>query len=62
MCIKMHGIKDKMIIMDPFLGIGSTAIASAKLGVPFIGFEIDKKYLNESLTRLNSYLKGTTII
>ena len=58
----MHGIKDKMIIMDPFLGIGSTAIASAKLGVPFIGFEIDKKYLNESLTRLNSYLKGTTII
>jgi site-specific DNA-methyltransferase (adenine-specific) len=58
----MHGIKDRMVIMDPFLGIGSTAIASAKLGVPFIGFEINKKYLNESLTRLNSYLKDATII
>jgi site-specific DNA-methyltransferase (adenine-specific) len=53
----LHGIKDKMVVMDPFLGIGSTAIASAKLGVSFMGFEIDKKYLNESLSRLNSYLK-----
>jgi site-specific DNA-methyltransferase (adenine-specific) len=62
MCIKLHGIKDKMLIMDPFLGIGSTAIASAKLGVSFIGFEIDKKYLDESLSRLHSYLKDAPII
>jgi len=62
MCIKLHGLKDKMLIMDPFLGIGSTAIASAKLGVSFIGFEIDKKYLNESLSRLHSYLKDAPII
>jgi site-specific DNA-methyltransferase (adenine-specific) len=48
--------------MDPFLGIGSTALASAKLGVSFIGFEIDKKYLNESLTRLNYYFKDISII
>jgi len=42
MCIKLHGIKEKMVVMDPFLGIGSSAIASNRLGVSFIGFEIDK--------------------
>lgn len=54
MCIKLHGIKEKMVVMDPFLGIGSSAIASNRLGVSFIGFEIDKEYIDETITRLNS--------
>ena len=54
MCIKLHGLRDDLIVMDPFLGIGSTAIASYILGVSFIGFEIDKEYLEEALARLNS--------
>lgn len=54
MCIKLHGLKDGLVVMDPFLGIGSTAIASSKLGVSFIGFEIDKEYLEETVARLNS--------
>jgi len=54
MCIKLHGLRDDCVIMDPFLGIGSTAVASSKLGLSFIGFEIDKKYLEEVLARLNS--------
>lgn len=56
MCIKLHGLKEKTVVMDPFLGIGSTAIASIKLGVSFIGFEIDKIYIDESISRLNSYM------
>jgi site-specific DNA-methyltransferase (adenine-specific) len=40
--------------MDPFLGIGLTAIASNRLGVSFTGFEIDNEYLDENLNRLNS--------
>ena len=56
MCIKLHGIKEEMVVMDPFLGIGSTAIASSRLGVSFVGFEIDKEYLDEAISRINSYI------
>lgn len=54
MCIKLHGIKENLLVVDPFSGIGSTAIASMKLGVSFVGFEIDKQYLDESICRLYS--------
>jgi site-specific DNA-methyltransferase (adenine-specific) len=55
MCIKLHGMKEKMVVVDPFLGIGSTAIASARLGVSFVGFEIDKEYIEETMARLRPY-------
>jgi site-specific DNA-methyltransferase (adenine-specific) len=43
--------------MDPFLGLGSTAVACANLGVAFVGFEIDKKYMTESCRRVAEALK-----
>ena len=54
MCIKLHGLKEGLVVMDPFLGIGSTALASNKLGLSFIGFEIDKEYLDEAINRLDN--------
>jgi site-specific DNA-methyltransferase (adenine-specific) len=51
MCIKLHGAK-KPIVLDPFLGIGSTAIASMRLKSSFVGFEIDKEYLDIAVRRL----------
>jgi site-specific DNA-methyltransferase (adenine-specific) len=45
MCIKLHGIRKNMLVLDPFIGAGSTALACQKLGVNFIGFEIDKTYV-----------------
>ena len=55
MCIKLHGMKEKMVVVDPFLGIGSTAVASARLGVSFVGFEIDRGYIEETMARLRPY-------
>lgn len=52
MCIKLHGVRKGLKVVDPFSGIGSTAFASLKLGVSFIGFEIDKEYLDESISRV----------
>jgi len=41
-----------MLVLDPFMGSGSTAVAAKKLKRDFIGFEIDKKYHKHSLERL----------
>lgn len=46
MCIKLHGIKKDMLVLDPFMGIGNTAIACIGLNIDFIGFEIDKSYVD----------------
>ena len=53
MCLKLHGIKKINLAMDPFMGIGSTAIACKKLNVDFIGFEIDKTYVDIASKRLS---------
>jgi len=43
-CLKLHGLEKINLAMDPFMGIGSTAIACKKLGINFIGFEMDPSY------------------
>ena len=45
MCIKDHGIQNTRLVLDPFMGIGTTAIACLNLRIDFIGFEIDKNYI-----------------
>lgn len=45
MCLKLHGLEKIKLAMDPFMGIGSTAIACKKLGINYIGFEMDKSYI-----------------
>jgi site-specific DNA-methyltransferase (adenine-specific) len=44
MCIQLHGLKKTHRVLDPFMGIGHTALACAELGVDFVGFEIDAAY------------------
>jgi site-specific DNA-methyltransferase (adenine-specific) len=51
-CFKLHGLERIKIAMDPFLGLGSTAVAAAQLGLDFIGVEMDEHYLNEAVERV----------
>lgn len=52
-CIKLHGISRIETMLDPFLGIGNSAMAAQRCGVKkFIGFEIDETYLAEAKRRL----------
>ena len=54
-CIKLHGVSRVEMMLDPFFGIGNSAIAAQRCGVKkFIGFEIDKAYLAEAKRRLRS--------
>jgi site-specific DNA-methyltransferase (adenine-specific) len=41
-------------ILDPFLGSGTTAVASIKNNRNFVGFEIEKKYIEIATNRLKS--------
>ncbi|PIX27861.1 MAG: hypothetical protein CO103_08105 [Chloroflexi bacterium CG_4_9_14_3_um_filter_45_9] len=51
------------IILDPFVGTGTTAIAAKKLGRKFVGIDIDPKYVEitnrklelEEPTMINGY-------
>ena len=49
------------IILDPFLGSGSTAIASKKLNRKFIGIEVDKEYCKFAEERLKKELAQKTL-
>jgi site-specific DNA-methyltransferase (adenine-specific) len=50
-CLRLHGLNRIRRAMDPFTGLGSTAVACARLGVSFIGAEIDETYLEEAIAR-----------
>ena len=52
MCIRLHGLSRARLVVDPFAGLGSTAMAALRLGVAAEGFDIDGEYLAEAARRL----------
>lgn len=46
------------LVLDPFLGVGSSAIAAQRHGRRFIGFELDSEYLAAARERLSLERKG----
>ncbi len=63
MTVKPIGLMERLIdvfsikgqtVLDPFLGSGTTGVASLKTGRKFIGFEIEKKYVDISIKRLKA--------
>jgi site-specific DNA-methyltransferase (adenine-specific) len=55
-CVKLHGIARTRVLLDPFLGLGNSALAAAQLGVDFVGIEIDRHYLAEAVSRVKAAL------
>jgi site-specific DNA-methyltransferase (adenine-specific) len=51
-CLRLHGLSRIEVAMDPFTGLGSTAVACARLGLNFIGSDIDEVYLKEAVGRM----------
>jgi site-specific DNA-methyltransferase (adenine-specific) len=57
MCLRLHGLDRLQVVADPFLGLGSTAVACAQLGISFVGIEMDERYLKEAISRTRAALK-----
>ena len=55
-CMRLHGADRIRCAMDPFLGLGSSAVAAARLDVDFVGVEIDEHYLATGVQRVNDEL------
>lgn len=47
-------LPDDYIILDPFMGSGTTGVACMKLGRKFIGCEMDETYYDIAKNRLET--------
>jgi site-specific DNA-methyltransferase (adenine-specific) len=55
-CLRLHGLRRIRRVLDPFLGLGSTAVACARLGLAFDGVELDEEYLGVAVRRAREAL------
>jgi site-specific DNA-methyltransferase (adenine-specific) len=55
-CLRLHGVKRAGTVLDPFNGLGNTAIAAVRLGLDYVGIELDDYYLGESIKRVKAAL------
>ena len=49
--IRLHSLETE-IILDPFMGSGTTGVACARLGRKFIGIEIEPRYFDIACKRI----------
>jgi site-specific DNA-methyltransferase (adenine-specific) len=43
------------LVLDPFLGSGTTGVIARRFGREFIGIEIDKEFCELAVRRINSF-------
>lgn len=54
-CIEATGI-EQAVVLDPFMGSGTTAVAALKLGHNYLGFELNPATKAEAEERIKKYL------
>ncbi|MEK7125495.1 MAG: site-specific DNA-methyltransferase [Patescibacteria group bacterium] len=59
--IKLSAFSEDAVILDPFVGSGTTAVAAKKLGKNYIGLDANEKYVKISERRLEELEKTTDL-
>ena len=57
--MKLFGTKGD-IVLDPFMGSGSTAIAAIELGLHYVGVEVEPRYCKAALSRIKAQKAKTS--
>ena len=57
-CIKFSGIESGVLV-DPFMGSGTSAVAAVNCGIDYIGFDIDQDYINFAEDRIAEHELNT---
>jgi site-specific DNA-methyltransferase (adenine-specific) len=52
--IELSAFSNDAVILDPFVGSGTTAVAAKKLGKNFIGIDTNKEYIEIAIKRLKN--------
>lgn len=52
-CLKLAGCNEDSIVLDPFIGSGTTALACKEIGCRCIGIDIDEAYLEQTKERVS---------
>jgi site-specific DNA-methyltransferase (adenine-specific) len=60
-CLRLHGTSRARRVLDPFTGLGSTAVACARLGLGFVGVELDREYLDMAIERAQRELDSPAL-
>ena len=61
-CIKIDGYRPGLVMLDPFLGIGHSAIAAKQCKIArFIGFDIDPEYVKVAQIAVETGLTQPTM-
>jgi len=51
-CIRLYSFPDD-VVLDPFMGSGTTAIVAKKMGRNYLGYELESKYVKLSESRVD---------
>ena len=53
-CMKMARVPDDGLVLDPYMGSGTTGVAAMQTGRRFIGIEIDRRYFDVACDRIDA--------
>lgn len=56
-CIKFSGIKENGLLIDPFMGSGTSAISALNCNLNYIGYDIDSEYIDFANDRIEDFKK-----
>jgi site-specific DNA-methyltransferase (adenine-specific) len=59
-CIQLYTFKGE-VVLDPFCGVGTTAIAAAKLGRHFVCLDNNMEYVQRARERVKEYIFQTRL-